>query len=103
MSYFVNKEYDNGSCKSYHVINRIAEETSNGEKITRLMSTEPGFCMSFEVSNEMKTTESCFSKSKLSCVYGTNFVYHSHIPTEIYKTGKKLEGLRKIKKVLIKP
>ena len=99
MSYFVNKEYDNGTCKSFHVINRIAEATENGENITKLMSTGPGFCMSLEVSNEMKTNESCFSKSQLSCVYGTNFVYHSHIPSEIYKTGKKLEGLRKVKKV----
>ena len=63
------------------------------------MTQSPGLCLSFEVTNEMKINETCFSKSKLVSVYGINFVYNSHIPKKILIPGRKLEGLRKVKKV----
>ena len=69
------------------------------ESVPDLLNQSTGICLCFEVTNEMKANQSCFSQSVLPSVYGTNFVLHSHIPKQIFKTGKKMEGLRKIKKV----
>ena len=69
------------------------------ESVPDLLYQSTGICLCFEVTNEMKANQSCFSQSSLPSVYGTNFVLHSHIPKQIMKTGKKMEGLRKIKKV----
>ena len=99
LTYFVTKEYDNGTCKSSHVVNGEKEDVINGRSIEKKMTQSPGLCLSFEVTNEMKINETCFSKSKLVSVYGINFVYNSHIPKKILIPGRKLEGLRKVKKV----
>ena len=52
----------------------------------------------FEVTNEMKSNVSALSSSKVSCVYGTNYVISSHIPRAVFSGSKKFEGLRKVKR-----
>ena len=100
LTYFITKEYDNGSCKTSHVDGGVAEDTETGAGVARRMAQHSGLCLSFEVTNEMKTKESCFSRSNVASVYGINFVTNSYIPRHIFKTGKKIEGLRKIRKVV---
>ena len=100
LTYFITKEYDNGSCKTSHVDGGVSEDAETGAGVARRMAQHSGLCLSFEVTNEMKTKESCFSRSNVASVYGINFVTNSYIPRHIFKTGKKIEGLRKIRKVV---
>ena len=81
-------------------MSRVAEDAVTGAGVARRMAQHSGLCLSFEVTNEMKTKESCFSRSNVASVYGINFVTNSYIPRHIFKTGKKIEGLRKIRKVV---
>ena len=95
------KEYDNGTFKQFHVDNGKLEDIETGEKIENILNKDSALNVAFEVSNEMKTIPSALSRSKVSCVYGTNYVVSSYIPKNIFCGSKKFEGLRKVKKEFI--
>ena len=101
ISFLIIKEYDNGSFKQFHVNNKKLEDVENGDEINKLLVTDAAFNVVFEVTNEMKTNVSALSNSKVSCVYGTNYVISSHIPKTVFSGSKKFEGLRKVKKEFI--
>ena len=101
VSYLLMKEYDNGSFKQFHVDDKKLEYVESGDAINKLLFNSSAFNVVFEVTNEMKTNVSALSKSKVSCVYGTNYVISSHIPKTVFAGSKKFEGLRKVKKEFI--
>merc|ERR1712083_101637 len=85
----------------FHIDNKKLADVEQGEEINRMLSKDSAFNVVFEVTNEMKTNVSALSCSKVSCVYGTNYVISSHIPKAVFSGSKKFEGLRKVKKEFI--
>jgi len=101
ISYMILKEYDNGTFKQFHVDNRKLEDVEKGEEIHKTLNKNSAFNVVFEVTNEMKSSASALSSSKVSCVYGTNYVISSHIPRTVFSGSRKFEGLRKVKREFI--
>ena len=48
MTFFLAKEYQNGSCKMYHISDGEAEDVE-GEGVCRLVSQAQSLCVNFEV------------------------------------------------------
>ena len=102
MTFFLAKEYQNGSCKMYHVSDGEAEDVE-GEGVCRLGSQAQSLCVNFEVTNEMRGRPSLFSVSRARPACGTNYVLQSHLPAQIFRSkNRRIEGLQKIKKVVWK-
>ena len=102
MTFFLAKEYQNGSCKMYHVSDGEAKDVE-GEGVCRLVSQAQSLCVNFEVTNEMRGRPSLFSVSRARPACGTNYVLQSHLPAQIFRSrNRRIEGLQKIKKVVWK-
>ena len=102
LTFFLAREYENGSCKMFHIEDGEAEDIEGGERrVTRLLSgAGGGLCVNFELTNEMREKPNCFSSSALRAACGTNYVVHSHIPRQVFRSkARRIEGLQKIKKV----
>ena len=85
----------------FHIEDGEAEDIEGGERVARLLSgTRGGLCVNLELTNEMREKTNCFSSSGLRTACGTNYVVHSHIPSQVFRSkARRIEGLHKIKKV----
>ena len=101
---FLAKEYQNGCCKMFHIEDGEAEDIEGGKRVSGLLSGgrggRGGLCVNFELTGEMRENINCFSSSALRTACGTNYVVHSHIPRQVFRSkARRIEGLQKIKKV----
>ena len=66
---FLAKEYENGSCKMFHIEAGEAEDIEGGKRVAGLLSGarggRGGLCVNFELTNEMREKINCFSSSAL--------------------------------------
>ena len=69
MTLFLAKEYENGSCKMFHIEAGEAEDIEGGKRVAGLLSGarggRGGLCVNFELTNEMREKINCFSSSAL--------------------------------------
>ena len=104
LTLFLAKEYQNGSCKMFHIEDGEAEDIEGGKRVAGVLSgARGGLCVNFELTNEMREKPNCFSSSGLRTACGTNYVVHSHIPRQVFRSkAGRIEGLQKIKKVKLR-
>ena len=94
MTFFLAKEYENGSCKMYHLSEGKAEDVEGAE-----VHQGESLCFNFEVTAEMRGRPSSFSLSPSRPACGTNFVLQSYIPPQVFRgRPRRIEGLQKVRK-----
>lgn len=90
----------------FHIEAGEAEDIEGGKRVAGLLSGarggRGGLCVNLELTNEMREKQNCFSSSGLRPACGINYVVHSHIPREVFRSkARRIEGLQKIKKEFI--
>ena len=76
------------------VLNGTGEsDVEGGEEVDKLVGEKSSLALVLEVTQEMKTRESAFSRSKASAIYGPNYVTTSLLPAQYKSTTTIMQPL----------